>query len=206
MRNHRKGCVDEPERPQVHQDRSRARGDDEVLNELLPVVPDALIQRLTSYITSVRRLKRAIKHEGRYSQYLFLTPQGRPYHDDDGIPSSAIGVAIHRIRTIAQAGDVPIEDFRFHDSRATFACNLLDAAMAIGIPVTSALSIITEFPANQMSGPLSAMSSTRRRDESSASTTTSMGNGSLSSLMRLPEPLIIPRPKTGRSLPWDLSC
>lgn len=110
-----------------------------------PVVPDALIQRLTSYITSVRRLKRAIKHGGRYSQYLFLTPQGRPYHDDDGIPSSAIGVAIHRIRAIAQASDLPIEDFRFHDSRATFACNLLDAAMAIGIPVTSALSTITEF-------------------------------------------------------------
>lgn len=110
-----------------------------------PVVPDALAQRLTSYITSVRRLKRAIKHGGRYSQHLFLTPQGRPYHDDNGVPSSAIGVAIHRIRAIAKASDLPIEDFRFHDSRATFACNLLDAAMAIGIPVTSALSIITEF-------------------------------------------------------------
>lgn len=110
-----------------------------------PVVPDALVQRLTSYITSVRRLKRSIKHDGRYSQFLFLTPQGRPYHDDNGVPSSAIGVAIHRVRTIARASDVPIEDFRFHDSRATFACNLLDAATSIGIPVTSALSIIAEF-------------------------------------------------------------
>ena len=33
-----------------------------------------------------------------------------------------------------------------------------------------------------------------------------MGNGCLSVLsMRLPEPLIIPGPKAGRSLPWDLS-
>lgn len=104
-------------------------------------IPDGLLQELRSHITSTRRLMRQALAAPEHRDLLFLTRFGKPYA---GAGSRAVNVEMGRLRKIGlHRGVGEIRDFHFHRTRATFATELMRAALTF-MPVAAAVSFVRD--------------------------------------------------------------
>lgn len=94
-------------------------------------VPGKLIEDLTQYASSLRRLERQACAQKDDKSLLFLTRFGNPYVKRQGNKSSAINVEMHKLRSIARAAGTSLTHFHFHMTRATFACEVMRLALQI---------------------------------------------------------------------------
>lgn len=93
------------------------------------VIPNALFEDIREYITSPRRLKRYATAAPQFKQILFLTRFGHRYASIGSDASSAMNVEMSRFRKIARKSGLNLNNFKFHQTRATFATNLAKIAI-----------------------------------------------------------------------------
>lgn len=92
-----------------------------------------LLDEILRYSYSERRLKREIKASSDYKNLVFLTRFGNPYAQRGSGKSVAINVEMHYFRKIALANGLQsMRDFRFHQTRCTFATELARIAIGAG--------------------------------------------------------------------------
>jgi integrase len=94
-------------------------------------VPRRLIEDLTHYASSLRRLERQARANGDDKSLLFLTRFGNPYVKRKANKSAAVNVEMHKLRSIARAAGTNISHFHFHMTRATFACDVMRIALQV---------------------------------------------------------------------------
>lgn len=93
------------------------------------MVPSHLFNNLVEYSRSSQRLKRKEIAAAEHKELLFLTRFGNSYVDRKPDKSNAINVEMHKLREIARLHGHNIDHFRFHMSRATFACDAVTMAL-----------------------------------------------------------------------------
>ena len=104
-------------------------------------IPRELLERLRQYATSTRRLKRQAKATAESRNLLFLTRFGASYGGDD---SRAINVEMMRLRNAGVERGIKVaRDFYFHRTRATFATELMCAALKF-LPLGDAIRLVRE--------------------------------------------------------------
>lgn len=92
-----------------------------------------LLNELLRYSHSSRRLQREIKASSDCKDLVFLTRYGNSYAQRGSDKSVAINVEIHKFRKVALAhGIKTMRNFRFHQTRCTFATELARLAVAAG--------------------------------------------------------------------------
>ncbi len=92
-----------------------------------------LLDELLRYSYSERRLKREIKASSDCKDLVFLTRFGNSYAERGSDKSVAINVEMHNFRKVALTnGLLTMRDFRFHQTRCTFATELARLAIAAG--------------------------------------------------------------------------
>ncbi|ANC01149.1 integrase [Pseudomonas putida] len=92
-----------------------------------------LLEKLLRYSHSERRLKREIKASPDHKDLVFLTRFGNPYAQRGSNKSAAINVEMHGFRKIALANGIQsMRNFRFHQTRCTFATELARLAISFG--------------------------------------------------------------------------
>lgn len=97
------------------------------VNGMVPIMDDVL-DEIRKYSTSTRRLKRQALAKEEDRDIIFLNRFGRPYGSDE---SRAINVAMSRLRSQGiSEGVSSLHDFHFHRTRATFATELMRAALS----------------------------------------------------------------------------
>lgn len=93
------------------------------------LVPDALLDALKAHAYSVHRLKREAKALPEYKSRLFLTARGRPY-----TPATVDRLMVD----LRRAGDIErmrfLQNFKFHQTRATFGTWLMELCLAVTTP------------------------------------------------------------------------
>jgi Phage integrase family. len=94
-------------------------------------VPRPLIEDLTHYASSLRRLERQTRAKRDDKSLLFLTRFGNPYVKRKANKSAAINVEMHKLRSITRAEGTHLSHFHFHMTRATFACDVMRLALQI---------------------------------------------------------------------------
>ena len=105
------------------------------------IVPTSLLQTVKDYCESPRRLKREALADRANKNLVFLTRFGNPYFAKRGQDkSSAVNVELHRLKSIIRTHEPHSENFKFHQTRATFAtqvaniaASILDGASAIAV-------------------------------------------------------------------------
>jgi integrase len=91
------------------------------------MLTDVLLVKLKAYATSRRHLDRVIKATGENKSYLFLTRHFKPY------TVAAIDREMVTLRRAGQAAGVKsLQNFKFHQSRATFGTWLMSIALEAG--------------------------------------------------------------------------
>lgn len=105
----------------------------------------AHLDALKQYCYSTRRLHRQSKAAPEHRSLVFMSKNGKPYTTRGSDYSSSLNVAMHELRKSASKQGLEIlRNFRFHQTRATFATEL--ARMAIGVGgAINALAIVKEF-------------------------------------------------------------
>lgn len=104
-------------------------------------IPQALLDRLLTYATSTRRLKRQAMAAREHRDLLFLTRFANPY---SGEHSRAVNVEIMRLRNEgSRLGIDALRGFHFHRTRATFATELMRVALSL-LPVPDAVQLVRE--------------------------------------------------------------
>lgn len=102
------------------------------------------LDALREYFYSVRRLKRQALAAPRYRSLVFLTPHGHPYVQRATSKSSAINVAMHSLRELGVASGIEVlRNFKFHQSRCTFATELARVAISHCGPI-NAIAIVKD--------------------------------------------------------------
>ncbi|WP_256587759.1 site-specific integrase [Pseudomonas sp. Irchel 3E13] len=92
-----------------------------------------LLEELIRYSHSEHRLKREIKASSDCKDLVFLTRFGNPYAQRGSNKSVAINVEMHNFRKAALANGLQtMRDFRFHQTRCTFATELARLAISAG--------------------------------------------------------------------------
>lgn len=94
-------------------------------------VPGLLLEDLSRYATSLRRLERQARAQGANKSLLFLTRFGNPYVKRQANKSASVNVEMHKLRAIARAGGTNLSHFHFHMTRATFACEVMRLALQV---------------------------------------------------------------------------
>ena len=104
-------------------------------------IPAELLGELRSFITSTRRLQRQSRASPGNRDLLFLNRFGQPYTTDK---SRAVSVQMGRLRKAGlKRGIKEIHDFHFHRTRATFATELMRAALKV-MTVSDAISLVRD--------------------------------------------------------------
>lgn len=94
------------------------------------IIPDALLSFLREYAFSVRRTKREYRvRDQALLELLFITKNGMSYVRRTTDRSPAVNTLMHRLRSHIKKDNVHATDFKFHQTRATFATNLADYAL-----------------------------------------------------------------------------
>ena len=104
-------------------------------------IPTSLLETLRDYCNSTRRFARQQLAADTEKNLVFLTRYGNSYVAKRGRDKSAsVNVELHRLKKIIATEDPTAENFKFHQSRATFATQVaqiasghVDAATAVGI-------------------------------------------------------------------------
>lgn len=103
------------------------------------------LDALRQYYYSVRRLHRQAQAAPENANLVFLTKSGKPFANRSSDYCSAINEAMHKLRKRGSAQGLDcLRNFRFHQSRATFATELARLAIAAGSTI-NALAIVKEF-------------------------------------------------------------
>lgn len=93
------------------------------------MVPGLLFEDLINYSRSTQRLKRKAIAAIENKDLLFLTRFGNRYANRKSDKSSAINVAMHHLKSVALQSGNNINHFKFHMTRATFACDVVTLAL-----------------------------------------------------------------------------
>ena len=96
------------------------------------VVPTQLLEQLLDYSVSLARGKRVALAEPEHKHHLFLTKFGNPYGAGGSDRSPTVNAEMSRLKRLARAEGLKIDDFTFHWSRATFATMWARSARANG--------------------------------------------------------------------------
>jgi integrase len=103
------------------------------------MVPKDVLVDLKRYAFSTRRLLREAKAEAQYKDILFLTRSGRPY---------SIGTVDGQVRQLRRRAVAEglrfMQNFKFHQSRATFGTWLMKLLLEAGASVTEAIEIVRD--------------------------------------------------------------
>jgi integrase len=96
-------------------------------------ISDEDLELMREYMFSTRRLKRQSKAEVKDRNVIFLSKDGNVYGEGDGNASRGISVQLGRLRRDGEInGVLAFRNFRFHQSRCTFATELARAALKHG--------------------------------------------------------------------------
>jgi len=107
-------------------------------------INDTHLQVLLEYSRSTHRLKREMRASGLKKDLLFLTRFGSSYAESGSNKSAAVNVEMHTFRKLAEpTGTAALRDFRFHQSRCTFATELARLLIPIQGSI-AALALIKE--------------------------------------------------------------
>jgi len=88
------------------------------------LMPKPLLHQLEIYSTDIRRLTRQAKSSRENTTLLFLTNRGNPYSD------TSFTKLLSRLRyQLKDAGYSQFDDFKFHQTRATYGTHLMKFAM-----------------------------------------------------------------------------
>ncbi|EIM17038.1 site-specific integrase [Pseudomonas chlororaphis] len=102
------------------------------------------LKAVTDYMFSTRRLKRQAQAGPEDKDQLFLTRYGTRYGSFGSDTSRALNVELGRLRKNGLAAGIPaFQDFRFHQTRCTYATELARAAIRHG-GVKLAISIVKQ--------------------------------------------------------------
>ena len=96
------------------------------------VIPAHLLEKITEYMNSMRRLRREAKASSADRSLVFLTKNGTPYSRSGADRSSVVNVEMSRLRASAAANGHDFSGFKFHCSRATFATGIAETAIRMG--------------------------------------------------------------------------
>lgn len=109
------------------------------------MVPDWLFQKLCSYVTDPRRLKREAIAPAEHRDLVFLTRFGGRYADRESTAGTAIGRAMVDLRRAAVAAGLKfMRDFHFHMTRATFGTWLTSALLEKGYDTKAVLTFVSD--------------------------------------------------------------
>lgn len=105
------------------------------------LIPTSLLEEVRDYCISSRRFERQERASPENANLVFLTRYGNSYLAKRGRDKSAsVNVELHRLKKTIALEDPRAENFKFHQTRATFATEVariavryVDAATAIGI-------------------------------------------------------------------------
>jgi len=104
-------------------------------------IPNLLLEQLIDYSHSIQRILRKTRANESNRDLIFLTKAGNPYARRGFDTSTAINVAMHKLRQIARKQDIKaLTDFKFHQSRATFATEY--AVFAVATDPQNAIAIV----------------------------------------------------------------
>ncbi|MNR18964.1 hypothetical protein D3C85_1357260 [compost metagenome] len=104
-------------------------------------IPNLLLDQLIHYAYSTQRILRKARATESDQDLIFLTKMGNPYARRGFNTSIAINVAMHKLRQIGRNQDIKsLIDFKFHQSRATFATEY--AIFAIATDPQNAIAIV----------------------------------------------------------------
>ncbi|MDG2517812.1 tyrosine-type recombinase/integrase [Lysobacter soli] len=107
-------------------------------------IPKNLLDHLKQYSESTRRLKREARAANGLKDLLFLTRFGNAYAARGTDKSSALNVEMHALRKRGKRQGIDaLSNFRFHQTRATFATELARASIRAGGAI-QALQIVRE--------------------------------------------------------------
>lgn len=107
---------------------------------MVPILDDVLAL-VEAYSTSTRRLKRQALAAREHRDLLFITRFGAPYGNEN---SRAVNVEMSRLRAAGRTAGIRVfHGFNFHRSRATFATELMRAALGC-MPVPDAIDFVRE--------------------------------------------------------------
>lgn len=96
-------------------------------------ISDEDLQLLRDYTFSPKRLKRQAKAKAENRDLIFLSKNGNAYGEGDGNASRGISVQLGRLRKEGLRNGIrALRDFRFHQSRCTFATELARVALKMG--------------------------------------------------------------------------
>lgn len=102
------------------------------------------LDRLLQYAYSTRRLHREAKAKREHKDLVFLTRFGNPYAERNSDKSAAINVEMHALRKRALASGLDfMREFRFHQTRCTFATELARLAIEVCGPI-NALALVKD--------------------------------------------------------------
>ncbi|WP_394005311.1 tyrosine-type recombinase/integrase [Luteimonas sp. WGS1318] len=101
-----------------------------VTGEIL--ISDAEIKLLLNYIGSTQRLMRVAKAPGIHRDLVFLTRNGTPYFSSGARQGRALSMGIFRLRKLgAETKNSSVANFHFHQTRATFATELVKILLRV---------------------------------------------------------------------------
>ncbi|WP_223460355.1 site-specific integrase [Pseudomonas sp. A-R-26] len=104
-------------------------------------IPKLLLDQLIDYAYSTKRILRKIKAKLDCQDLVFLTKIGNPYARRGFDTSTAINVAMHKLREIGKSKNIiALSSFHFHQSRATFATEY--AIFAVSTDPQNAISLV----------------------------------------------------------------
>jgi integrase len=109
------------------------------------LIPQALLESLLIYVQSIRRSRRQILALREDRDLVFLTRHGNPYCRRASERTTAINTAMADLRLAGKkAGIKSLSNFRFHQSRCTFATEVATIAIQSGDPV-NAIGLVREL-------------------------------------------------------------
>ncbi len=96
------------------------------------IIPKSLLNELLNYGYSIKRLKREALAENKNKNVLFLTRYGNPYTKPMSSQSSSVNAEMYRLRKNGLREGLPINNFKFHQTRATFATSVAEIGVRVG--------------------------------------------------------------------------
>ena len=97
-------------------------------------LPRDLLERLSEYAASARRLLRVGLAEDADRDVLFLTRFGDRYNRRGADESTSVAQDMARLRR-ATEGKIDLSEFYFHCTRATFGTSIVYAGLKAGVPI-----------------------------------------------------------------------
>lgn len=109
-----------------------------------PIIPTLLLEELKAHVISDSHMRRVERARPEDADLVFLTRFGGRYAERGVNKSPSINVELHRLKRAALEVGIPVGNFRFHDSRATFGTVVAEIAVRKGKSV-NAISMVKDL-------------------------------------------------------------